>query len=59
MEDELKVCAFGNDAANPVARPLEGAEFSGGEVRKDDDDQFGWKARTGLERHGTPTKQLV
>jgi hypothetical protein len=58
MEDVLEVCAFGDDAANPVARPSEGAQFYGGEVRKDEDDQFGWKVeegrRTGLERHSAP-----
>ena len=48
----LEVCAFGDDVANPLAGPLECAEFFGGEVRKDEDDQFGWKARAGLERHG-------
>jgi len=61
MEDVLEVCAFGEDAANPVAGPLEGAEFYGGEVRKDEDDQFGWKVeegrRTGLERHSAPQPQ--
>ena len=49
------MCAFSDDAANPVAGPLECAEFYGGEVRKEEDDQFGRKAEeawhTGLERH--------
>ena len=42
MEDVLEVCAFGDDATNPVARPLEVTQLYGGEVRKDEDDQFGW-----------------
>ena len=38
MDDVLEVCAFGDDAANPVARPLECAEFYGGAGRKDEDE---------------------
>ena len=37
-------CAFGNDAANPVAGPLECAELYDGEVIKDEYDQFSGKA---------------
>ena len=35
MDDVLEVYAFSDDAANPVAGPLEYAVFYGGEVRKD------------------------
>lgn len=49
------MCALADDVADPVACPLDGAQFRGGEVRKDEDEQFGWKAeecrRAGLERH--------
>jgi hypothetical protein len=55
MEYVLEVCAFGNDAANPVTGPLDCTQFYSREVRKDEDEQLGWKAeerpRTGLERH--------
>jgi hypothetical protein len=54
-EHVLEVCAFGDDAANPVTRLLDCAQFYGREVRKDEDEQLCWKAeerpRTGLERH--------
>jgi len=46
----MKVCAFGSDVANHVARPLEGARLYGEDVRKDEDDQFGWKAGKGVDR---------
>ena len=37
MEVVLEVShAFGDDAANPVVGPLEGAQFYGEEVRKDE-----------------------
>jgi len=54
-EHVLELCAFGNDAANPVTRLLDCTQFCGREVRKDEDEQLGWKVeerpRTGLERH--------
>ena len=51
----LEVRAFGNDAAKPVTRHSDCTQFYGREVRKNEDEQLGWKAeerpRTGLERH--------
>jgi len=44
MEDILEMCAVGDGVANPVVRPLEGAQLYGEDVRKDEGDRFGWKA---------------
>jgi len=57
MEDVIEMCAFGDNVANPVARPLECAEFYGGEVRKDEaDNSVGtWKA----DRHILDPRSVV
>ena len=36
----MKVCVFSDDVANHVARPVEGAQLYGEDVRKDGDNQF-------------------
>ena len=49
LEDVPKVCAFGDDVTNPMARRPEGPQLYGGESRKDEDDQFGWKAKESVD----------
>ena len=49
LEDVPKVCAFGDDVTNPTARRPEGPQLYGGELRKDEDGQFGWKAKEGVD----------
>lgn len=37
-KDVLEVCAFGDDVVDPVACPLDSAQFYDGKVRKNEDE---------------------